>query len=170
MADFTSTTPSSVLSYTTSAVPTFHDMRNTLSNWRRRCGAAESIFGRTSCNSTRTTRTRHEIGDAMDRSERHLLLSPLLHVVKPAIRRMEQGFDGCAVLRINRNANTHRKQRLLAIAGKPFANPASDCVGFFAVALRQNDRKLVTTISRRRVNRSTGEAQNIGQAAERPIA
>jgi len=120
-------------------------------------GGAESIFWSTSWNGTRYNANAARDWKAMDRSERHLLLSPLLHVVKPAIRCMEQGFDGCAVLRINRNANTHGKAEAPRDRWESVRIPASTASASLPL-LSADDCKLVTAISRRRVNRSTGEA------------
>ena len=43
-------------------------------------------------------------GNALDRSE---CILKMFHLVECAIRCLEQGFIGRAILRINRNANAH---------------------------------------------------------------
>src|SRR5579872_6610702 len=93
----------------------------------------------------------------------------LFHLVKRTVRCLEQAFDRCAILWVNRDSDTDGKPRLFGVIGQPFANPAADCVRLFVASLRQNNCEFVATVTGRCVNRPTGETKNIGQAAQSPV-
>src|ERR1700674_1365993 len=60
-----------------------------------------------------TKRSRTPIGSVTSCSSECII--KMFELVECAIRCLEQGFIGCPILRINRNANAHGKPRLLVV-------------------------------------------------------
>src|SRR5262249_45439549 len=86
------------------------------------------------------------------------------------VRFRKQLFDSFSVAAIYGDTDACGELRLFRIARQYFVNTAGDKVCFSLASLRQDQRKLIATIPRGGVDRTTVYAQNIRQPAQRAAA